>query len=256
MSLSLSCARATITKFKADKKANDDGSKRLTSALKIELKTSADILAEFHPSLRAALFLRDGGVRFRSMKEIGWDGTRRDVEIAIRPGPDIKPALTLSSVTLRDFRFKPIEEGSQQFVAMKFMADLDETTGRVSTLLEYLQEEAWIDISGGGELDLAPPSARTEIEGLQDEPAPKPSPGTVTPGAKYSVVKESDVAAVRRMQPTPKGVQAKLKGYHDEVLRAALAAEAGAANSRPMFISMLEAELKRRLASPPAGGAA
>jgi hypothetical protein len=171
MSFSLSAARATITKLTLDKKPGDDGAKEVSTALKVEVKTSADILAEFHPSLRAALFVRDAGVRFRSMKEIGWEGTRRGIDLAIRPGPDIKPAVKLTDVTLRDFKLKPIEEGSQQLIGIKFTVDVDEAP--VARILEYLKEESWIDIHGGGELDLAPPSAKETIEGMED-PAPAP----------------------------------------------------------------------------------
>lgn len=106
-----------------------------------------------------------------------------------------------------------------------------------------MKEEVWIDINVDGELDLAPPSARTEIEGIEDPP--KAPPSTVTPPAPY-VVSKDHVAEVRRLQVTRKGIQEKLHGYHDDVLRAAIAAEVAAADSRPMFVSMLEAELKRR----------
>jgi hypothetical protein len=54
------------------------------------------------------------------------------------------------------------------------------------------------------------------------------------------------VAAVRRLHITRKGVQEMLHTYPDAVLRAAIVAETRLANARPMFISMLEAELKRR----------
>lgn len=58
-----------------------------------------------------------------------------------------------------------------------------------------------------------------------------------------------EVAAVRRVEPTHgKGAKARLRGYHDDVLRAAIAAEMGAVDARPLLVSMLEAELKRRAA--------
>jgi hypothetical protein len=247
MSFSLERARATIKKVLLDKKKDEDGVKTPTAALKIEVKASADILAEFHPSLRAAWFMRHGGVRFSSMKEVGWEGTRRGVDLAIRPGPDMKPAVTLQDVTLRDFKLKPIEEAGAQQVFMRFSVDLnDAIPPPIARLVEYLQEESWIDVHGGGELDLAPPSARSEIEGLEDEAPPAGGSGTVTPAPTYAVVKDADVASVRRLQPTIKGAQAKLKAYHDDVLRAAIAAETAAADARPMMISMLEAEIKRR----------
>lgn len=104
MSFSLERARATIKKVTVDKKTEDDGTKTPTAALKVEVKASADLLAEFHPSLRHALFANGSGVRFPSMKEFGWEGSRRGVDLAIRPGPDMKPALTLQDVTLRDFK--------------------------------------------------------------------------------------------------------------------------------------------------------
>lgn len=235
MSFSLSRARATIKKVTVDKKTGDDGTKTLTAALQIEVKTSADILAEFHPSLRAAWFVNGSGVRFPSMKEVGWEGTRRGVDLAIRPGPDLKPAVTLSDVTLRDFKLKPLEEGGQQQVFMRFAIDLgDDGTPPVSRLAEYLKEESWIDLEGGGELDLSPPSATTKIDGIEDPPP------------KASVVALAAVADVRRLQPSRKGVQARLAQYPDDVLGAAIAAENAAADARPMFISMLEGELKRR----------
>lgn len=253
MSFSLEAARATIKKVSPDKVSTDDGGKQLSTTLKIEVKTSADILAEFHPTLRAALFVRDAGVRFRPMKEIGWEGTRRKVELAIRPGPDMKPAVRLTDVTLRDFKLKPIEEGSQQLVALRFTVDVEDPSQPIGRILEYLKEESWIDVNGGGELDLAPPSARTEIPEIEDPPAPPP-PHAGKPNAGAAPETEEARAAlaavevnqVRRLQPTLKGAKAKLANYPNAVLEAAIAAETAAANSRPMFIQMLEAELERR----------
>lgn len=250
MSFSLSCARATITKLTVDKRPADDGHKEVVTALKVTVKTSADILAEFHPSLRAALFVNGGGIRFGPMKEIGWEGTRRNTEIFVRPGPDMKPAFRLAAVTLRDFKLKPLEEGSEQLVALRFVVDVNDPVSPVGRLLEYLKEEAWIDVHGGGELDLAPPSARTEISELNeaDKAAVAASAGLPECASDKAPesVKASDVDAVRRMQPTRKGVRAKLISYPDEVLTAAIAAENAAANCRPMFIHVIEAELERR----------
>jgi hypothetical protein len=262
MSFSLSAARATIKKVAIDKEAADDGSKTTTAALKVELKTSADILAEFHPSLRAAWFVRDGGIRFPAMKEVGWTGTRRGVDLAVRPGPDMKPAITLQDVVMRDFKLKPIEESGQQMVFIQFYVDLSRNGAPpIARLAEYLKEESWIDIQGGGELDLAPPSARTEIAGI-DDTAPPPPPAAAPPrsesrdappdlaGAR-AVITDAVISQVRRLQPTTKGVKAKLANYPNEVLSAAIAAETAAANCRPMFISMIEAELERRAKEKP-----
>lgn len=58
MSFSLERARATIKKITPDKKADGDGAKALVAALRVEVKTSADVLAEFHPQLRAAATTR------------------------------------------------------------------------------------------------------------------------------------------------------------------------------------------------------
>lgn len=239
MSLSLSCARATITKVTPDRKADDDGAKYTTVALKVEVKCSPDILAEFHPSLKDALFRREGGVRFPPMKEVGWEGTRRGVDLAIRPAPDLKPHVTLADVKLRDFKLKAISEGTQDLVAMRFVADVENPSAPVGRILEYLKENAWIDVKGGGELDLAPPSARTEIEGLKDTPPPPPPAQTAAEVA-------GQVTAIRKLQIRRMGAQEKLVTYNDEVLRAAIAAESEASNCRPMFVAMIEAELERR----------
>lgn len=257
MSLSLSCARATITKVTPDRKADDDGAKYTTVALKVEVKCSPDILAEFHPSLKDALFRREGGVRFPPMKEVGWEGTRRGVDLAIRPAPDLKPHVTLADVKLRDFKLKAISEGTQDLVAMRFVADVENPSAPVGRILEYLKENAWIDVQGGGELDLAPPSARTEIEGLKDAPLDD-TKVTITVG-KTTVETTADelatlaakvtakqVSEIRKLQIRRMGAQEKLVTYNDEVLRAAIAAESEASNCRPMFVAMIEAELERR----------
>jgi hypothetical protein len=249
MSFSLSAARATITKLTLDKKPGDDGAKEVSTALKVEVKTSADILAEFHPSLRAALFVRDAGVRFRSMKEIGWEGTRRGIDLAIRPGPDIKPAVKLTDVTLRDFKLKPIEEGSQQLIGSSSPSTWTRLPSR--RILEYLKEECWIDLHGGGELDLAPPSAKERSKAWRTRRRLRPYPRTPNAGTPPSDEARAALAAievnqVRRLQPTLKGAKAKLANYPNAVLKAAIAAEMAAANCRPMFIQMLEAEIERR----------
>ncbi len=247
MSLSLSCARATITKVVPDRKADDDGAKFTTVALRIEVKTSPDILAEFHPSLRDALFRREGGVRFPPMKEVGWEGSRRGVDLAIRPAPDLKPHVTLSDVRLRDFKLKAISEGTQDLVAMRFVADVENPSAPVGRILEYLKENAWIDVHGGGELDLAPPSAKSEIEGFGAEQA-----GLIKRAAIAAVETASalfvagQVAQVRKLQIRRLGAQEKLATYPDEVLRAAVKAEQEASNVRPMMVAMLEGELERR----------
>lgn len=57
---------------------------------------------------------------------------------------------------------------------------------------------------------------------------------------------QDDVAAVRRMHAALRGARAKLRGYADEVLHAAIRAEIAAQDFRPMFVRMLEAELRRR----------
>lgn len=238
MSFALDRARATIKKITPDKKADGDGAKALVAALRVEVKTSADVLAEFHPQLRAAWFVKDGGVRFPSMKEVGWEGTRRSVDLSIRPGPDLAVAVTLSDVTLRDFKMKPIEESGAQMVAMRFVVDV-KSSPPLSRLAEYLKEEAWIDVQGGGELDLPPPAARTEIPEIAEAPKGNGSAATAPASTR-------EIAAVRLLQPSRKGVRARLATYADEVLRAAIAAETTANDSRPMFISMLEGELKRR----------
>lgn len=249
MSLSLSCARATITKVIPDRKADDDGAKYTTVALRIEVKCSTDILAEFHPSLKDALFRREGGVRFPPMKEVGWEGTRRGVDLAIRPAPDLKPAVTLADVKLRDFRLKAISEGTQDLVAMRFTADVENPSAPVGRILEYLKEHAWVDVKGGGELDLAPPSARTEIEGLKDEPRPDPRVAAPMPVPTPSLGEASmkgSVDQVRKLQIRRMGAQEKLATYNDEVLRAAIAAEEAAPNCRPLMVAMLRGELERR----------
>lgn len=256
MSLSLSCARATITKLIPDRRADDDGAKFTTVTLRIEVKCSPDILAEFHPTLRDALFRREGGVRFPPMKEIGWEGTRPGVDLAIRPAPDLKPAVTLTEVKLRDFKLKPISEGTQDLVAMRFSAEVENPSAPVGRILEYLKENAWIDVQGGGELDLAPPSARTKIEGLDEERDGKITIITdeasieTTAGELTKLTERlKQIEAVRRLQPSRKGAQARLKTYPDEVLRAAIAAENEAPNTRALMVAMLEAELERRAAS-------
>ena len=256
MSLSLSCARATITKLVPDRKSDDDGAKFTTVALKVEVKCSPDILAEFHPSLRDALFRRDGGVRFPPMKEVGWEGTRRGVDLAIRPAPDLKPAVTLADVKLRDFKLKAISEGTQDLVAMRFVADVENPSAPVGRILEYLKEHAWGDVKGGGELDLAPPSARERIPELKDAPdgGCAPPVHTTTPASQPPATEAAiaaSVTAVRKLQIRRMGAQEKLATYNDEVLRAAIAAEEAAPNCRPLMVAMLRGELERRAEAKP-----
>ena len=258
MSLSLSCARATITKIVPDRRADDDGAKHTTVALKVEVKTDAGILAEFHPELRHAMFKGHGGVRFTGMKEIGWEGTRRGVELAIRPGPDMKPHITLSEVTLRDFKLKPVTDGAEDLVKLRFVAFVENPTAPVGRILEYLKEESWIDVKAAGELDLPPPSAGTRIAGLDKmPPTPAELPVSIGHERGADVLRQiqdpltpketaKQVANVRKLQASRKEVRERLANYPDAVLEAASQAENAAANCRPMFVKMLEGELKRR----------
>lgn len=258
MSLSLSCARATITKIVPDRRADDDGAKHTTVALKVEVKTDAGILAEFHPELRHAMFKGHGGVRFTGMKEIGWEGTRRGCDLAIRPGPDMKAHITLSEVTLRDFKLKPITDEAQDMVALRFVAFVENPTAPVGRILEYLKEESWIDVKAAGELDLPPPSAGTHIDGLDkdrdakvtitagDNPPVETTIGAIKDLARDLKETAKQVANVRRLQASRKDVRERLANYPDAVLEAAIQAENAAANCRPMFVRMIEGELKRR----------
>jgi len=252
VSFALERARATITKLIPDRTTGEDTARVTTIALKIHLKTSADILAEFHPSLRHALFKPEGGVRFPSMESFGWSGTRRNVDIAIRPGPDLQPALTLREMTMRDLKIEPVDEGGTAVIALRFVAEGENQAVSCDRILEYVKEECWIDIQGGGELDLAPPSARTEIPGL-DRTTPPQHPPAEPPETPSTSPAPEAIAAVRRLQPTPKGAKAKLAAYPDEVLQAAIAVENQAPDSRPLFIAMLEAEMKRRHDNQPKG---
>lgn len=258
MSLSLAAARATITKIVPDRRADDDGAKHTTVALKVEVKTDAGILAEFHPELRHAMFKGHGGVRFAAMKEIGWEGTRRGVELSIRPGPDMKPHVTLSEVTLRDFKLKPVTDGTQDQVKLRFVAFVENPTAPVGRILEYLKEESWIDLKAAGELDLPPPSAGTTIDGLDKPPqvtGASESLGSHSAGRAITLeapvpltpaAVQKQVGTVRKLQASRKDVKERLANYPTEVLAAAIQAEQEAANCRPMFVAMLEGEIARR----------
>lgn len=246
MSLSITAAPARM--IKEGKVTRDGDDKLLAYVVKMQLKTDVGILAEFHPELRDVLFAKGGGVKFKAMDALGWKGSRRGLELDIRDAPTLAPVIKLTGVDASRFKLRPLEEGGEQLVSLTFKVVITNAGGLVSRLGEYLDEDIFVDIRGGGELDLGPPqdpaldaagdAARAAITKASDAPTPK----------------AEEIAAVRQLQATKKTMRQKLAAYHDVVLRAAIKAENESGNPKAVLIALIEAELERRLKEAPTGG--
>lgn len=94
--------------------------KKLAADLKIEAGVTADVLAEFHPSLRAFLFNKDSldlaegeAMRFSRLGlPLTWDDEMTGAKFSIHYGVGSSKPLVLGDVTVNQFRIEPRNGGS------------------------------------------------------------------------------------------------------------------------------------------------
>lgn len=163
---------AKIASFnpRAEKHGDDN---KLAADIKFELACSNAMLDQFHPDLRASLYrkatageqqdLIAGGdalvaVKFPRVGGIGWDEEFPGYELSISGGLGLSEPLDLVDVTLKKFKFAPLEGGS---VAVTFSAVFHPDAEEAGTLCALIQDDV--------ELTLVPPTKQDDEESPQQE---------------------------------------------------------------------------------------
>lgn len=132
--------------------------KHLMLDLKLWVRTDADLLAHFHPTLKHFLFTDEGSPRIASLKPIALEGRMRNMELEIG-------GHWFHGVELGKFKFEPMDGFA---VGLNFAAKLTPDGSQTAQLAEFVGDELAIDIRPQPELDLAPRETR-------DETAPAPA---------------------------------------------------------------------------------
>lgn len=128
------------------RKEGPDNEKHLMVDLKLEVKTDADILAEFDPTLRHMLFV-DGERRYPKMKPIKWAGEMKHMELDIA-------GILIMDVKAHKFQIDPFAINGQPFVGLSLTATFAPSGRDTAILAEQVGEEIAIKLNPGPELEL------------------------------------------------------------------------------------------------------
>jgi len=139
---------------------------KLATDIKIEFTASNEVLNEFSKDLRAALYRKPGkgeqqdlidgpnaltAVKFPLLGAVSWDDEFTGYELEISSGLGLVEPLIMVDITLKKFRFEPLEGGS---VAISFNAICHPDADECGQLCSLIQEDAV--------LTLTPPSKQAE----------------------------------------------------------------------------------------------
>ena len=130
---------------------------KLAIALKITTKASNAVLEHFDSYLRNSLFreVRSGeqqpligenaftAVRFPRIGAVSWDEDYTGYELDLGSDLELKNPLQFVDVTLKKFRFEPIEGGS---VAITFNANVHPDTDEAGELCALVQEQVTLTL--------------------------------------------------------------------------------------------------------------
>lgn len=161
---------AKIASFnpRAEKHGDDN---KLAADIKFEISAGNAALDAFSPDLRKALFRKatkgeqqdliegsDGlvAVKFPRLGALAWDEEFPGYELEIGGGLGLAEPLVLVDVTLKKFRFEPLEGGS---VLITFSAVFHPDTEEAGALCALIQDEV--------ELTLTPPSKQEDTGAAQ-----------------------------------------------------------------------------------------
>lgn len=139
---------------------------KLATDIKIELKASNGVLDEFDQALRGALYRKPGkgeqqdliagadgltAVKFPLLGAVAWEDEFTGYELEIPSGLGLTDPLILVDITLKKFRFEPLEGGS---VSITFNAICHPDADECGQLCALIQEEV--------ALTLTPPTAQEQ----------------------------------------------------------------------------------------------
>lgn len=128
------------------RKEGKEGDKHLMVDLKLQVRTTADILAEFDPTLRHLLFV-DGEPRYPKMGAIKWKGESAHMELELC-------GLLLMDVRVHKFQLEPFSIHGQAFVDLTCCATFAPTGRGTAILAEQVGETIDIKLHPGQQLDL------------------------------------------------------------------------------------------------------
>lgn len=145
---------------------NHGEDKVLAVDMKFSAKLGNDVLSEFDPTLKSALFkkpdqgqeeldlddaTRLSALRFPHMASIGWGLDLKGYAFKLHYGAGGRSDVKLIDCKVNSFRFAPQEGGS---VEVSFRVQANPLPAEMPKILEYIQKEA--------EIDLLPPEEQTE----------------------------------------------------------------------------------------------
>jgi len=133
--------------------------------VKLVCTTSADILAYFHPTLRALLFNDAGSPRIKQLDPIGLSGEVKHMDLDLA-------GIKLTRAEIKKFLFEPID-GHR--VVFTFNASFEPARAQLIGIADLLGMEVAIDIRPEAELDLGGPGRQQ----FKAEPRPQAKPVTV-----------------------------------------------------------------------------
>ncbi|MBR0568390.1 hypothetical protein J5J83_19890 [Azoarcus sp. L1K30] len=153
--------------------------KHLACDLKFEIKVSNDVLSEFHPSLKSALYKKESdaaqgeliddpshlsGLRFPELGPIKWGWEGAGYEVTMHIGVSGKGNAFLLDCEVDSFRFA-CQEGGTVVVSFRVIAHPD--AADLGRMCELIQQEV--------EITLTPPSAddllRKQMKEMEEEEA-------------------------------------------------------------------------------------
>lgn len=130
----------------------------LAADLKLTVKTSNDILSEFHPSLKSALYGKQGGsqgelvdipghlpeLRFPQIGKIRWEKEFAGYELRVHWGIDGSTDIVLSDCKIDKFSFECLDGGS---VVFGFRAIVHPAASEMGRLCDLIQKEITVTLT-------------------------------------------------------------------------------------------------------------
>jgi hypothetical protein len=160
----------------AEKHGDDN---KLAMALKLTLKAGNAMLEHFDSHLRGALFREvksgeqqrlDGdndftAVRFPRIGVVAWDEDYNGYELDISVGAELQDPLQFVDVTLKKFRFEPIEGGS---VGITFNANVHPDAAEAGALCALMGETVTLTLRSPIAPEIAQP--QPDLDGIGEAP--------------------------------------------------------------------------------------
>jgi hypothetical protein len=131
--------------------------KMLVADLKINVKETNDVLSEFDPLLKSALYERDlarqgeliddpnhlPNLKFPKMGSISWDSEFSDYDLTLHLGIGGKSDIKLADCKVDRFRFEPQDGGT---VDLTFRATIKPLSAQIGRICDFLEKDVEITL--------------------------------------------------------------------------------------------------------------